>query len=342
MDNEIQSLLDSPLAEDRKMGLEMLADSSDPTVLKVLSAMHKIETDPEIKQMIIDVGKGIKRRAEGDKMFTSSASIGDLAKSKRDNAADWADDMASSSFDKPKRKNEFPTGETTWGTALMDVGLYGLCSGTVIFLILLLFMSVLGSLFETLATSSSTSFDGIGNVSQLAEMFSSMGFAIAIIYGLIVAVVSMIGYMLWFGIIHMVSSMMLGGSGSYTGMLHHASIPMIVWTVVSYGISIAAVYFSFVAMGSSMDASYEQLQRASSVNNLMSLINFLALIGFSFWLSTVISNNYRFGTGKGCASIIISDIVIFALACGCVFFFSSAVAQAFSNGSYQGFIPLMF
>ena len=341
MDNEIQALLNSPLPNDRKLGLEMLADSSDPTVLKVLSSMHKRENDSEIKQMIIDVGKGIKRRTQADDGFTSSDSIGALAQSKSSNAQAWADDMAPAGFDKPKRKNDFPTGETTWGTALMDVGLYGLCSGVVIFVILLLFMSVLGSLFDTLAASSATTVDGIGDVKQLAEMFGSMGLVIALIYGLVVALFSMLSYMLWFGIIHLVSSMMLGGSGTYTGILHHAAIPMIVWTIVSYGIGIGGVYFSFVAMGSSMDASYEQLQRANSVNNLMSLINLLAMVGFSFWLSTIIGNNYRFGTGKGCASIIISYIVIFALVCGCVFFFSAMLAQTFES-SYQMFIPLFF
>src|SRR5688572_28844714 len=64
MNSEIQALLKSPLPADRKRGLQMLAKSNDPQDLKVLSALHKRETDPELKQLIVQVGKTVKQRVD--------------------------------------------------------------------------------------------------------------------------------------------------------------------------------------------------------------------------------------------------------------------------------------
>src|SRR5688572_24514570 len=64
MNSEIQTLLKSPLPADRKRGLQMLAKSDDPQTLKVLSALHKRETDPELKQLIVQVGKTVKQRVD--------------------------------------------------------------------------------------------------------------------------------------------------------------------------------------------------------------------------------------------------------------------------------------
>jgi hypothetical protein len=292
--------------------------------------------------MIIQVGKGIKHRAENDDMFTSSASIGDLAKSKRDNAPQSADGMASSSFDKPKRKNEFQTDETSWGTALMDVGLYALVSGSGVFLIMLFFISVMGGVFDAIANSPSSSSYGQYDMAQVAEFLQSLGLAFALIYGLLVAAISAVSYMIWFGIIHLVSTMMLGGSGSYTGILHRASIPMIVWMVVSFVLGIVGAYFSFSYMANSLAdyGTYAGLRDVSGAN-FMSVLNAALAFGFTLWLASVIGNNYRFGMGKGCLSMIISYVVAILFACGCIYFFSAIMAQAFES-SYQGFIPLMF
>jgi hypothetical protein len=339
MDNEIQSLLNSPLAEDRKQGLEMLAQSRDSEALKALSAMHKRETDAEIKQMIVQVGKGIKRRieAQGDS-FGATSDVASAVVSSRDNAADWANDMSDYNFDKPKRKNEFQIEETSWGTALMDVGLYGLLSGASVFLLALFLIYALGGVFQEIANS--PSMYGKYEMAQLGEYMNSLGFMFALIYGVVVAIISMIFYMIMFGIIHFVSTSLLSGRGSYTGVLHHAFLPMIVWIVVSFVLGAIGFYTALSAFASA--ETIDQLQTMSNASNLMSVLNLIAAIGFMLWLSAEVGKNYQFGMGKGCASLIISYIAIFAVICGCYFVFFMIIVNNVSSSGFQGFIPLFF
>lgn len=327
MDTEIQTLLNSPLAEDRKRGVEMLAQSNDPDTLKVLSALHKRESDAEIKQLIVEVGKGIKRRIDtgGGGVAEPVGQIGD---------------MVNYDFDgKPKRKNEFQQEETTWGTALMDVGLYGILSGAGVFLVALFFIFAMGSILQEIANSPSFNPNGDVGIAQLADTLNSIGLILAVVYGVIMAVFSMASYMIWLGIIHLMARYALSGQGSYTGVLHRAFIPMIVWMIASFVLGVIGGYFSFSALADA--TAYDQYQTTNVASSLVSVINFAATIGFSLWLSSKIGENYRFGTGKGCASIILSYIVIFVAVCGCIFFFTAVLANSLES-AYSGFIPLFF
>jgi hypothetical protein len=418
MNSEIQSLLKSPLPADRKRGLQMLAKSDDPQDLKVLSALHKRETDPELKQLIVQVGKTVKQRVDAAsaspapvskaassvprplskaavstgggtnqaaafmqqaqealieldfdnakalarKAFTLNPDLqhdedarnlaGDIFATSADEAVaqllgkssnsagsadvlDWVDGVSSVDRGKSKRKSKGEQTDVTWGTALLDVGMYGLFSGAALFLIMLGLIFVFGSTLEALITSeSANTYDSV-QMAQFAEIISSMGLVFALIYGVIAAFATMASYMIWFGIIHFAATTFLGGDGSYRGVLHRAFMPMIVWLIVSYVLGAVGGYFAFQSLGNM--ASIEQMNNFNSTNSLASTLNFIVAIGFSLWLSAAIGDNYRFGMGKGCLSIFVSYIVIFALACGCAFFLTSMLAN---SASYPGFIPL--
>jgi hypothetical protein len=60
---------------------------------------------------------------------------------------------------------------------------------------------------------------------------------------------------------------------------------------------------------------------------------FLGLFGLAttLWLSQIIGKVYEFGTGKGCATQIIANILLNVLSFCCSFMFSSTMLTALSN-----------
>ncbi|MDQ7026221.1 MAG: hypothetical protein Q9P44_11770 [Anaerolineae bacterium] len=328
MNSEIQSLLKSPLAEDRKRGVEMLAQSGDPDTLQILSALHKRERDVEIKQLIVEVGKAVKRQDDARGSFGSMIddSYGELP--------DYYD-----FDDKPKRKSKFYEDDTSWATALMDVGLYGLVTGGAAFIMMMFFIFVLGNIFQEIVNSPTFNPTGDVRMAQIADSLSSLGLSLALFYGVLTAIFSMVFYVIWLGIVHLMATYALSGHGSYPGVLHRAFIPMVTWIIVSFVVGAVGGYVTFSSLANA--TTLDQIEAANAANGLMSLVNLVMLVGFSFWLSAKIGENYRFGTSKGCVSIILSYVAIFVVACGCIFFFSFVIASVFQAPTL-GFIPLFF
>jgi hypothetical protein len=100
---------------------------------------------------------------------------------------------------------------------------------------------------------------------QLTDMLGSMGLTFALLYGVIFGIISMLSYIIWMGIIHFAATMFLGGDGSYPGVLHRTSIPMIVWIVVNLVIGGIGTYIMFSSFGDLAQANdtsaYYQMQQ---------------------------------------------------------------------------------
>jgi hypothetical protein len=421
MNSEIQSLLKSPLPADRKRGLQMLAKSDDPQDLKVLSALHKRETDPELKQLIVQVGKTVKQRV--DAASTSSAPVsktassmpkpmnkaaistgggsnqaaalmeqaqealieldfdnakalarkaftlnpdlqhdedarnlaGDIFATSADEAVaqllgksvgsadvlDWVDGVSSVDRGKPKRKSKGEQADVTWGTALLDVGLYGLFSGAITFLMMLFIIYVMGNAMQSLYNLPELRPEDAFMLDQFLAAFGTIGLGVAVLYSVITAVSAIIQYFIWFGVVHIVSTMILNGRGTFSGLLHQVSIPMIVAMVISGLLSIGYVYYMVSVMEQAlMNPTPGQGIAYNGATGLFYVVMIILSLGFSFWLSATIGSNYDFGTGRGCVSLIVSYIVLTIIACGCISFMTFALGNSIS--AYSSFIPLFY
>jgi hypothetical protein len=249
------------------------------------------------------------------------------------------DGVSSVDRGKPKRKSKADETEVTWGTALLDVGLYGLFSGAITFLMMLFIIYVMGNAMQSLYNLPELRPEDAFMLDQFLAAFGTISLGVAILYSIITAVGAIIQYFIWFGVVHIVSTMILNGRGTFSGLLHQVSIPMIVAMVISGLLSIGYVYYTVSVMEQAlMNPTAGQSIAYNGATGLFYVVMMILSLGFSFWLSATIGSNYDFGTGRGCVSLIVSYIVLTIIACGCISFMTFALGNSIS--AYSSFIPL--
>ncbi len=178
-------------------------------------------------------------------------------------------------------------------------------------------------------------------VQQIFSIFGSLGVIATIIYGLISGVFYVIGLLIGYAVLHVVAVYMLGGVGTYKGLIHRLTNFLTIWTVLTVLFSFAMTYLIFnpffnALTNPSPDVASETLlnqafQSSTASISFLSLVGFVVSILFIFWISQRIGQNYQFGTGRGCATIIVSYILGLFLMCGCYFLVFSSIISSMSN-----------
>jgi hypothetical protein len=134
---------------------------------------------------------------------------------------------------------------------------------------------------------------------------------------------------------------MLGGDGSFFGLIINATPYQIVFNLFSYGVGFAMIYLYFNGLlNATTDLLLGQLDQdgyaialANATSPLLGAVGISVLFGFIMliWLSNIIGNTYQFGTFKGCMTLVLSVGVMIAVGCGLYFLAGAAIMGALQS-----------
>jgi hypothetical protein len=233
---------------------------------------------------------------------------------------------------KSKRKRGAGQDSTpTWGDFFVDAAILFVASaGAFVFFMAMLFNQIQGMAASGIFTNmgSYSEYGSFDPTSQVMNFLAGSGLTLALIVGLIGGLFVVLTNFLHFGLLHLCAGF-LGGGGSFRNLVHKAIIPLVIQSLASVVIMGITYYFTFQAI---IDAggNTNALMISNDTSGLLSMLNALSyLIGFGYtlWLSYIVGQNYDFGFGKGCGTLIISYIVVFAVTfCG-TFALISALAR---------------
>ena len=205
----------------------------------------------------------------------------------------------------------------TWGSAFIDLSIYGLVNGAIVFVGSLVATQILfGMLSSAVATSPSGSTpEAIALLSRLNTQQITL--PLAALYGLLSAVSAIIGLLIVDGAIHVVATTVLGGEGTLTGLIRKTTLYYTVVFAVSLVLNIVT---TAVALGSD----------ANTLSVLTWLPTVVSLL-MAFWAAKLTGEAYNFGAAKGCVSMILGYVALVALAFCCVLTLTSALAPTLQS-----------
>lgn len=240
--------------------------------------------------------------------------------------------------DKPKRKRE--EDPTTWADAFKALGIF---SGVIfIFGIIgnilnaLLLADTMDGYYKILGTASTSNpfLDSVEAIRNPVYM---------ILYMLIGVIFLVIGLLVLYSLMHFFATKIFKGEGTLRGLIVRGNV----WTTGSYlAVSIALSLQSYILVNTIVNqfqgvnlstSSYVELQQFNDA--IMSVMTPMLLIYGITWLvwgiamSNITGKNYALTTGKGCASMILMNVSLFVLFCGCSFILGM-VASSLLTVSY--------
>lgn len=323
MDPRILEALQNPDPAMRKKAIKALVQTLDPKAPGVLMRVASNDDDGEVRayaQKAIDflATKGIT--ATDEDLFNENplpVYTGD-EKLKRD------DEKAKRGDEKAKRGGRELVG---WGDALLDVTILGLASAALVFFLVLLLVTNISTAIETYSV-----FAGL-STAEINELYNFLAFvevgAVPVAFGLgiLSAIGAVIGLFFSVAIYHFVATMMLGGDGTFPHMLSMLSRVQVVYTAVVGILYLAMIYLFFQTLPAD-PAAFEDPAYFARVNGGYNMVSGLAsLAGLIYVVAATyyIGKSYDFGFGKGCATQILSYVVLFACSCAFIFTFMAVL-----------------
>ncbi|MCS6836917.1 MAG: HEAT repeat domain-containing protein [Anaerolineae bacterium] len=251
--------------------------------------------------------------------------------------------------EKTKRKNDGAgeeSSEATWGNALTQLSIYGLVNATIVIVgmvvLLLLLRNTIDQASLSLRLNSEDQMAFATLSSAITSFVSSGGVVVTLTIGAAYGVGAVIGLMTIYIFTHLVAKAMLGGDGTLAGLVSTATSGFSLYVVFTTVFSILSPIIAFAALNQQLSAatSLDQVSQAAqgleTVNNIslfLVVLSLLASVGLLFWYAVKIGQNYQFGTGRGCATIIIQHVLMGVVACGCYFTLLSSLISAMSRSS---------
>ncbi len=213
------------------------------------------------------------------------------------------------------------TAEADWGQALIDVGIYGLVNGTIVFVLGVVgFRALMDFIINAMAISGQGALPP--GFTDLSSITSASTLPFAALYGLIYAVISMIMLVVLEGAVHLVATTILGGEGTLPGLLRKTTLFFTVLVPVSTLVGILPTL------------AFSQNETLTPLASILSLIFSL---GTAMWAGKLTGEAYRFGMGKGCVSMVLGGIVLGLAFFCCILTLSFTLAQAFGGVATAGF-----
>ncbi len=200
--------------------------------------------------------------------------------------------------------------DPSWGDAFIDLAIYAA---------VLIGLSIFGQLVvvEALRTAvvNSPSAASYGFDPTMFDMLLSSGSVIAIVAGSLGAGVgSVLQLLIQYFIIHMIAVTIMGGDGSMPRLIRYCTLFL---TFLNPAMLVVFVGLTF--LGLSLPESSLGIIVIASVG---------VFLGISFWFSRLIGKAYRFGTGQGCAALVLSYVLPVLILCGCNFLITLAAFQS--------------
>jgi hypothetical protein len=224
---------------------------------------------------------------------------------------------------KKKRSVRDPE-EPGWGDAIVDLLIYTLVNTGLVALALFVFVSVFltGYSQAIAASASSGQFSSIPLPIDLSTFIASLAgisVPIVLLISAIVGFISTLGLLFQDFFIHMVSVTMLSGEGSMPRLITKTTVPL----------AFAYPIYYLIVLGITLYAAVNP-----DAVGLSAVLQFGLGVALTVWFSNRIGAAYRFGTGKGCAAIILSGIAIAAFSCVCSLVLPSLMVNAMTSGGF--------
>ena len=254
------------------------------------------------------------------------------------------DEKARKAKNKAKLKNDGSgdTEDVTWETALIDLTLYYVIIAGIAIVGMVLIIQAFTNGFAMSTSCEGCSPQQIRNLTSMVQSFRSLtgvGVLASVLYGLIVAAVNIVILLIYYVFMHLVATMLLGGDGTYRGLIHRGSMPLIVSYGVTGVIGLITIYVSVRELFNPetiRQMSETTMGMTSTSNTLMSvlgLVSTVATIGGSIWFIGRVAQNYDFSWSRGCWTNIITNIIIFAMSCGCYMMVLNSLIGSFMQSS---------
>jgi hypothetical protein len=133
--------------------------------------------------------------------------------------------------------------------------------------------------------------------------------------GLITILVLMLQYL----IMHLIATRLIEGTGTYSGLVYRATIPLIVWTAFSGLGNLILDHVTTLQYYAAAQQSPNAIMNGFSNPTFVigKLILILSIFPFLIWACRRIAQNYNFGWNKGCATVLAWIGVMFLLLIAC-------------------------
>jgi hypothetical protein len=235
------------------------------------------------------------------------------------------DETGGKARNKEKRKNDSSgnSEDVTWETALIDLALYYTVIAGIGIVSAIMIAQAISSGMASMPRSSYNM-----QTIQSLQAFNNVSIVVSVMYGLIGALFNVGFLVIFFGVMHMIATMMFGGEGTFRGLIHRGSMPLIVSNAVMGSIGLFTLYVSIREVFNPANLNRTMQTLSALENPLFSLLNLVSVgvtIGCLVWFVNRIGENYKFGWGRGCLTYIVSLIAGMMSICGCYFFVLSAL-----------------
>lgn len=244
------------------------------------------------------------------------------------------DDLFEEVEDKPKRKrNEDPT---TWAEVWKALGIF---AGTIILVWIFawvvqnLFFKEIFDTYLDMTVRASVTPELEGMMSSYADSLDNpifLGIFSIIAMGFIFFTLFLV-----YGTIHLWATKVQGGIGGFRGLIVRANpvtsgVYLLYSIVINIALAVIAINVVNRFEGVDISASFESMTEFNNALQLQSRASSMVFLVFALTWSIgagfAVAKNYQMSKTKGCLTILISNISLFALSCGCMFAVGFGVA----------------
>lgn len=244
---------------------------------------------------------------------------------------------------KRKRKNSGePREGAGWGTAFADLLIYATAVAATMIVTMLVGLQIARPyIMEAALTGSDTGFNASNGQSLvvMVEGLMNAGMGISIGYGIVTGIFSAIALVFSAFFIHIAATMIMGGEGTLSNLIHKVVPAYTILTVI--GALIATVFTVILVqqmasgdLTTTTTQSGSRLSYSMEPSPVLGVINLISFVlGLVGWIIIVgrIASAYSFTWLRGCFAQIIASILMIMLSCGCVFVFSTIFAVGISS-----------
>lgn len=244
-------------------------------------------------------------------------------------------DVEYTSSGKAKRKRKPKPGEDDISNekVIIDLVIFWVVMAAVMIIGSILLFQWLSITFESAFLSAEFALESPEDLELYEQLVAfvaiviNAGFVTSIFYSIFSSLFYVIGLLIQYAFYHVAASTILGGNGTFKGLIH---------TLTNFH-TVTYAFFSiagFAIFGLFMNAIFTSPDDpTAAIEALTPLSCLVPVLSIAWWLylGRLIGKNYEFGMGSGCLTIVIASVLMSVISGICSFVFFSTIAQIFTN-----------
>lgn len=215
--------------------------------------------------------------------------------------ADFISQSRRGKVEKRKKKHRETAEVMGWSSVSFDLGIYGVVVAVTTFLMPFVFTQLIGRAIEyqtglTVEELAQESVQFGSTFSDLNQWLSGVGIVVFLVAALVLALLSIVGMLIYTGALHLIATKMLRGVGT---------MPFMLSKVVPFYSTLTGIMFIWSIIAMALSAT-----GAALIGGICMLPLGLVVLYQMFRLGGRIGEAYDFGAGKGCMTLIVANIII--------------------------------